>query len=79
MGCTSLEEEMNMILKVKNMQVFLERKVAWTKKEWNFWVHNREYQEFHRAVRGSHEIFIHLFGTAALPLAVDRANMPVEK
>jgi hypothetical protein len=32
MGCTSLEEEMNIILKVKNMQVFLERKVAWTKK-----------------------------------------------
>jgi hypothetical protein len=70
MGCTSLDEEMNMILKVKNTQVFLERKVAWTKKEWNFWVYNREFQDIHRAVRGSHEIFIHLFGTAALPLAV---------
>jgi hypothetical protein len=69
MGCTSFTEEMNMILKIKNMQVFLERRVVWIKKEWNFWVHCREFQEIHRDVRGSHEIFIHLFGSAALPLA----------
>jgi hypothetical protein len=68
-GCTSLEKEMNMVLKFKNIQVFLGRKVAWTKKEWSFWVHNREIQDLHRAVKGSHEIFIHLLGTATLPLA----------
>jgi hypothetical protein len=69
MGCTSFEEEMNLILKVKNLQVFLDRKVAWTKKEWNFWVHNREFQEIHRAVSDTHEIYLHLASSAALPHA----------
>ena len=67
-GCSSFEEEMEMILKIKNLQLFLERKAVWRKQEWKFWVHNREFQEIQRAVRENQEIFLHLSGSAALPL-----------
>lgn len=69
MGCTSFEEEMSLVLQVKDLQVFLDRKTSWTKKEWNFWVHSREFQEIHRAVSDTQLIYLHLAGSAALPLA----------
>jgi hypothetical protein len=69
MGCGSFEEEMEMIFKIKNLQLFLERKAMWAKQEWKFWVHIREFQEIQRSVRENDQIFLHLSGSAALPPA----------
>ena len=67
--CCSFEEEMEVVFKIKNLQLFLQRRAAWAKQEWKFWVHNLEFQEIQRAVIENEEIFLHLSGSAALSLA----------
>lgn len=67
-GCIPLEQQLDMLLKDRNQQLH-KIKTTWIRQEWRFWIPNLEYREIKDAVRENEEIFLHLFGHAALPLA----------
>lgn len=67
-GDSSTEEQMNMILKRKNQQLFGKRG-GWTRQQWNFWIPSLESQGIKDAMGEDQEIFLHLSSNAALPAA----------
>lgn len=64
-GCLSLKEELDVILK-KCDQMTSKRKPMWVRQQWEFWVASSEYQAIHDALQENKRLSIHLFVNAAL-------------